>query len=63
MWLVVFVSHNGQQVKALTKMLFEHNILSKVRRRQSDVTFYEVFVPQTEIREAQNLIFDSDVFN
>ena len=63
MWLSVCVSHNYEQIKKLLSLLHSNNILTKVIRRESDETFYEVFVPYTELEEAQNIIFEDDLFN
>ncbi|MBR5270698.1 MAG: hypothetical protein IKV64_00785 [Clostridia bacterium] len=63
MWLTVCVSHNYDQIKKLLSFLHGNNILTKVIRRQSDEIFYEVFVPYTELEEAQNNIFECGLFN
>ncbi len=63
MWLTLFVSHNEEQIKKLLSVLRANNIITKVIRRKSDEIFYEVYVPQSEIEDAQNLIFEEDLFN
>ncbi len=63
MWLTVFVSHNEEQVKKLLSVLRANNIITKVIRRKSDEIYYEVYVPQSELEDAQNLIFEEELFN
>ena len=63
MWLTLFVSHNEEQIKKLLSVLRANNIITKVIRRKSDEIFYEVYVPQSEIEDAQNLIFEEELFN
>ncbi len=63
MWLTLFVSHNEEQIKRLLSVLRANNIITKVIRRNSDEIYYEVYVVQCELEEAQNLIFEEELFN
>ena len=63
MWIVVYVSHAEDAVKRLVDVLRENGIISKVRHaRNDDGCCMEVLVPQTELDQAQDLIFENELF-
>lgn len=63
MWLSLFMTHEKNNILRITKMLYAHNIVTKVIKRASDPDFFEVFVPQPEFREAQELMLEDELFN
>lgn len=63
MWLSLFMTHEKNNVARISKILSEHNIITKIIRRTSDPDFFEVFVPHPEFAEAQSLILDDELFN
>lgn len=63
MWMVVYVSHAKDIVDKLVGALRENKIISRVRRVKNDEGgCFEVLVPQTELDQAQDLIFENELF-
>lgn len=57
MWIVVYVTQAEETADKLAQSLAENSIISRIRKTQSGGGF-EVLVPQSEISQAQDLIFE-----
>lgn len=64
MWIVVYVSQEGDTAEKLVKILRENGILSRIRRtgHSGSRQGFEVLVPQPEVNSAQELIIDNELF-
>lgn len=65
MWTVIYVSQSPDTAAKLIDALYEHGIVSRLRRAGeggSKEDCCEVLVPSTEMEEAQNLMIESDLF-
>ncbi len=56
MWTVIFVSRDPRAVKRIENEFNEHEILVRVRTVTGGG--YEILVPDTEKRQAQDLLVD-----
>ncbi len=63
MWMVVYVSHTAETVGRLVDALRGNGIISRVRHvKNEEGGCLEVLVPQTELDQAQDLIFENELF-
>ena len=62
MWTVVFVSQNKTKIDQMLAVFDKKEILTMLKVSSEDDygegTSYEILVPQTELEQAQEIIFD-----
>ena len=56
MWIVVYVTQLEETADKLCEKFARNDIISKIRRTEGGG--FEVLVPQAELSEAQDLIFE-----
>lgn len=64
MWMVVYVSCDKAKADRLIGLLNDRDIMTMMRPavdENGSCGAYEVLVPSTELSEAQDLIFDSEL--
>ncbi|MDD6485159.1 MAG: hypothetical protein PUF72_11430 [Clostridiales bacterium] len=57
MWIVVYVTQSEEEAHALASRFTKNGIISRIRKTGGGGCF-EVLVPQSELSEAQDLIFE-----
>ena len=65
MWTVVYVSRNKDKIDKLISILNSSSIITMLRLNgnkdsENSVT-YEILVPRTELDQAQDIIFDTEL--
>lgn len=62
MWTVVYMSQTEEKALSLAELLTANKIISRIHNTASGAEngCYEVLVPQTELLEAQSLIFENE---
>lgn len=63
MWTVIYMSNNRQEAADLKKLLEGNDILTMIREQccAEGSNYYEVLVPDTEMKEAQNLLIEEKI--
>lgn len=62
MWTVVYVSQTEEKALSLAELFTANKIISRIHNAgcNTENGCYEVLVPQTELTEAQDLIFENE---
>ncbi len=65
MWTVVYVSRNKDKIDKLIGVLDRSGIITMLRPADRDGSCeggaYEILVPKTELDQAQDIIFDTEL--
>ena len=64
MWMVVYVSRDKSKIDKLLSVLGVRGIMTMMRPAVDDggeCCAYEILVPKTELDEAQDVIFDTEL--
>lgn len=64
MWMVVYISRDKEKIDKLLSALNKCDIMTMMRSAVVEgggCSAYEILVPQTELDEAQDVIFDTEL--
>ena len=62
MWIVIYLAQKEEIAEAICKKLESEGILAKVRHAggNPECDGFEILVPETEIKQAHEIIIDTD---